>query len=713
MRDKRAVINEYTENSSDAYRIYGADSVLICNVACLDKTVDSFFVYSPASGEFAAAKSFRFEEPLVSLKAKVSAASSEIVENVISGLCNSFVIRTDDIDNGVLLAYLLFRGNNLDYLVSASGAKGLAGSYYEKIVSDTRRGRILIDYLSEFEKKGSIIITADKFDSSLNALCSCSDIGSIVVVSSLSDVEPSVPVLDVRNIEGRILPHDNDSFKKMFLETIRQHNIADQRIYAYILNNIDSTDKLTTVMEIAKHIRRIETADEDYGTSILHNAIYSSGRASCGVIAHGGGAYRNGLNDCVDIVRFLVSRGLRYKSHSPNEDIGGMPSELYDSYNLGIMFRTLMEAGYYISNQTIFEFVGSFIMFAQSNDSLTPIDDSHGSSYWKRLDKVRCEQFDTMSPYIPDEVFSMRYKDGETLLILVAKHFDNLPKLFKKILARTKDIDALDEEGCSALHYIGDLERWDALVAAGADTDIKDREGKIPKLNFDRIELSKLLSKSEYSETDLVYAERMLFALIDDSYTSMATYENEDMILSLLDVVRPEAKSWKGGTFLMEMIVQEGYFPEIYDKMLAIGVDINAVDNSGNNTLRVAVLSPECTLAKIRYLIEHGADESPNRYRGTVATIAAGLFHIESQEWNALWELSDKSIFTYHNDDVMSPIMVALHYLNMEAIRFLFCHDAVPVDEIEKIKDKIGRIKSKTTKVEVLEYFHDYRKRIS
>lgn len=711
MREKKAIINEYTEDNNDVYRIYGSDSVLICNVVCLDKTVDSFFVYSHDLGKLVAAKSFRFKKPLVSMKANVSAADNEILENVLAGLYNSFVIQTDDIDNGLLLAYLLFRGVDLDYLVSASEARGLAGCYYEKIINDTRRGRILIDYLSEFEKKGSAIITAEKFDSSLNALCSCRDIRSIVVVSSVSDITPSVPVIDVRNTEGKILPHDNDCFKKMLIDVLREHDITDERIYAYLLNNTDSTDRLETVIDIAKLISGIETADEKYGTEILHNAVSSSGGSSCGVIAHGGGAYRNGMNDSVDIVRYLVLCGLRYKSDSPYEDIGGMSSELYDSYNLGIMFRTLMEAGYYVSSQSLFEFIGNFIMFAQSNDSLTPIDDSHCPSYWKRLDNVRCEQFDTMSPYIPDEIFSMRYKDGKSLLILAAKHLDNLPKLFKRILSRTKDIEALDEEGCSALHYIGDLERWDALVSAGADTDIKDKEGKIPKLNFDRTELSKLLLKSEYSETDLKFAERMLFAVIDDSYSSMSTYANEDMILSLLDIVRSDARSWKGGTFLMEMIVQEGFFPEIYDKMLASGIDINAIDNNGNNTLRNAVLSPECTLAKMRYLIEHGADESPDRHKGTIATIAAGLFHIESPEWNALWELSDKSIFTYHNDDVMSPIMVALHYLNMEAIRFLFSHDAVPYDEIAEIANKIDKIKSKETKVEVLEYFVEYKKR--
>lgn len=712
MKDKRTIVKENVKQRNIVYSTCSADSVLLCNVDSFNNVMNSFFIYSPSSGELSAVRVLDWKNPILVFRAKVSAESEEIIENIAGGMYGSFAIRADDADNGLLFAYLLFQDNSLDYLVSSSSAKGLAGCKGEKVIEDRRRGQILIDYLAEFEKKGSIVISADKFESSLQALCSCPDIRSIAVVPSDTGIDSSIPVLDIREAEGQVLQHDNDFFGKMFLDCLERHNLkVDKRVYVYLLNNIDQTDKLETVRNIAERIRNLKAADDEYGTSILYNAIRLSSDNHCGVIASGGGAHADVQDDSIAIIRYLVSRGLSYKAEYPYDDIEGMASEMYDSFNLGIMFRTLIEAGYHVADETIYEFLDNFISFAQSNGCLTPIDDSHGSSYWQRLDRIRCEQFDTISPYIPDEVFSMRDSEGSSLLISAAQHLGNLPKLFKKILSRTKDVDALDEDGCSALHYIGDLERWDALVAAGADTDIKDREGKIPKLNFDMAELTKLLSKTEYSESDRDYAERMLFYVIDDSYSSEATYQHKDIILSLLDVVRPEARTWKGGTFLMEMIVQEGYFPEIYDKMLAIGVDINAVDNSGNNTLRIAVLSPECTLAKIRYLIGHGVDETPDMYKGTVATIAAGLFHIKSPEWNALWELSDKSIFTYHNEEVMSPIMVALHYMNMDAIRFLFSHDAVPSDEIVKIEEKVGKIKSKTTKIEVLKNFIEYKTR--
>ena len=169
----------------------------------------------------------------------------------------------------------------------------------------------------------------------------------------------------------------------------------------------------------------------------------------------------------------------------------------------------------------------------------------------------------------------------------------------------------------------------------------------------------------------------------------------------------------------MAIIVQEGFFPEIYDKMLSIGIDINA-ETGGENVLRLAVLSPECTAAKIRYLIGHGADGSALvPWRGTVASIAAALFHFESIEWNALWEYPDKTIFTYTHKaeskgdaDVSSPLMIALEYQNIEAVRFLISCDAIVPDELDCIEDVIQRMKSRTVKAEAESLIAGYMARI-
>ena len=91
--------------------------------------------------------------------------------------------------------------------------------------------------------------------------------------------------------------------------------------------------------------------------------------------------------------------------------------------------------------------------------------------------------------------------------------------------------------------------------------------------------------------------------------------------------------------------------------------------------------------------------------------MAAGLFHIGSVEWNAMWAAADKSIFIYRTDKAMSPLMIALRYQNMEAIRFLFSHDAVLEDELDMIAEAIGKIKAATVRNEAYSYLESYKER--
>ena len=143
------------------------------------------------------------------------------------------------------------------------------------------------------------------------------------------------------------------------------------------------------------------------------------------------------------------------------------------------------------------------------------------------------------------------------------------------------------------------------------DVNIKDNDGEIPSLGFDKDKLEKLLRKDEFSDSDRSFAERMLFSILENCYSADRTYEAMDTISALLGIIRPAARdNGSGNTPLMSIIIQEGIFPELYDQILSIGVDINAVDRNGETALQLVILSPECTAAKIRYLIDHGADPS-------------------------------------------------------------------------------------------------------
>lgn len=700
--------DRWSSDKTCRYEAYGDDSSLVCFIND-DKAIKSFRAYSEKTGEFIAVDA--------SCGSLVSARciSSVPAEPIMKSNFRSMVIYSDELKSAVALAYVLLNEIHPDYFVSLDGteANPEIAEYFENTVTDSDKGRILAEYLAAFEPKSTLIVTAEDLSKTLVSLLMSDKLRCIVILPrSCRQHMVGIPKLAIESIEVSISDNNNDEFKKLFLSTVDSFGIKiDDFAYAYLLNDINPTDTLDTVRKVAGRVRSLESVEEEYGTRILHNAVCCHDGCYTGGVAQCGAAYKKSTNDCIEIVRYLVSIGLRY-GKAGRDDLADMGYDLYDSYKLGNIFRTMMEAGYYTTLEDLQAFVGNFISNAESNDHLTPIDDSHNPSYFQRLDKIRCEQFEEISPYLPDEIFLLRYTDGATLLTMAARRLENLPKLFKLILKRSPNVDAVDEDGCTALHYVGDLEKWDALIAAGASTDIKDKKGRIPAIGFDRDELQKLLDKKEYSDSDREYAERMLFSVIDDCYRAENVYDNEDIIMSLLDIIKPTAvRKWDGYTPLMAIIVQPGYFPEIYDKMLSIGIDINAMDNGGNNTLYVAVLSPECTTAKIRYLIKHGANGEGHNYKGSVATVAAGLFHIESPDWNALWELCDKSIFTYKNDEANSPIMVALYYQNMDAVRFLFNHDAVPEDEIDEVDEMIMGIRSKAIRIEALEYFSAYKSR--
>ena len=704
---------QYSVEEETLYEAYGNETMLICYISedYEESTINGFAGYSEETGILSLVDSSKIF--LVSIEAEISTG---VTDKILKRKFDNLVIYTDSPFETAIFACTLLGNKKPDYFISMNDIElhQEFTHHFNEIVTDKDKGKILCRYLSAFSKECTVLIVADDITEEVSALLYTDEINCIVIVPATAKIGVlGVPKMLVKGISATVEEEDNDIFKKAFLKTIDTLDIkVDDFIYAYLLNNIDPTDTLQTVRTVCKRVHNLKSLEEKYGTSILMNAANCRDYCYTGCIAQGGAAYKNSINDCLDIIRYLVSIGMRY-SKSNIYDISSMAIDLYDSYKLGMIFKTMMEAGYSASDEDIRSFVANFITRASNNDHLTPIDDSHSPSYFQRLDKIRCEQLQTMLPYIPENVFSMRDADGKTLLIIAAENLDSFSGLFRMILHHTPDVNVIDEDGRSALHYAGDLEKWDALVAVGADMNIKDVEGKLPSLDFDNEELDKLLARKEYTDSDRAYAERMLFLLLNDCYSAEIIYEKKELIMSLLEIIRPTAmRTWDGYTPLMDIMVQEGYFPDIYDKMLSIGIDINAQDSSGNNALRIAVLSPECTTAKIRYLIEHGADETPHKYMGTVATIAAGLFHIKSTEWEALWELSDKSLFTYHDDEAESPIMVALRYQNMEAVRFLFNHDTVPTEELKMIEERIKGIKTESTRVECMELFSAYSKRV-
>ena len=689
------------DNGTDMIRngnktiILQRDGGCIIALAVDGSSVSSVLVYSEKTSMLTGVGTIKGMD--IALEARISSSS---LEKILTGKSRAYVMNTDDSASSMILGAML-SCNDHRYIISTGRIPGVLNGEGE-IVEGMKKAFVMTDYLALFGKDACVIVSGLN-PLGLRDLLSNSSIRCIAIVSEgcssgclASCLPRDTALIDIISIDTELYAHDNSVSRMKILNIIDSCGIrADRKILAYLLNDIDDTDSLETVREISeKHMNcsRLYGIDSLYGTEILRNAISQQA--------------------CIYIIRYLVRMGFRYNPHPSDEhDISRMVLELYSSPELGKIFAVMMEQGYSVSAEEIFAFMDNLISWAKLNgEYLTLIEDSHTPSYYMRLDEIRCMQFRYISPYIADSVFYMRDACGNSLLHIAARELEYFPRFFSMILERSAEvINAKNEDGFVPLHYITDSARWDAIIAAGADTGIRDPGGSIPKLHVRKEAVDELLSKRNPAESDRILAERMLFHILDDCYGADKTYEYMDRIMRLLDIISAEARQEDTGyTPLMAIIIQEGYFPEIYDKMLSIGININARCDDGNNALRLAVLSPECTAAKIRYLIDHGADASVcTLLRGTIANIAASLFHIRSEEWNAMWLYEDKSIFTYSDERTESPLMIAIRHQNMDAISFLMSHGAALHENKAELLDRIRKLRSNKLRTDVSGFFLD------
>ena len=607
-------------------------------------------------------------------------------ERLLSSDFKSLVIRSSDVPSSLLLGYFLLDREIREGVYIVSSAGDILPSFISEsrmVVSEERKRRVLLEYLSLFDVGSTVLCSGCEGTELLNMLES-GNVHSVAVISKgevVDNLPESALLIDADSFSVETCGHDNDLFKKRFLSLSDGFGEKIGKMYyAYLLNDIDGTDKLDTVTAIIREKigHRLLDLEMECGTEILRNALQNSP-------AGDGTEYW-------EIVKFLVGLGLKYTA---NTSFGGdgtkMAYDLYDGGNIGKAYVVLKEQGYHISIEDEFEFLSNFIALANCNDSVVALDDSTGKSYNQRLDDARTREFQAMSVYIPDDVFSARDSEGFSLLHVAAKELKDLPKLFSVVLSRSAGVNVKDEDGCTPLHYVSDLERWNQLIQKGADPLIADGEGKYPKLEVTDEYVNAFLSRESFGENEKAYASRLLFSLIDDSYDPSVMCNRIPLMEKLLYVVDPDERECHSGyTFLMSALVQPGYFPDLYEKMLGRGVDVNARTSTGENALFVTVLSPECTAVKIRFLLSHGVDASLSiKGRGSVANVASTLFHFRSEEWNALWQCGDKSIFTYGEGKVRSPLYIALEHRNMPAIKFLLKHGAVRGDEAVEIREML------------------------
>ncbi|CAI7632375.1 unnamed protein product [Penicillium pancosmium] len=215
--------------------------------------------------------------------------------------------------------------------------------------------------------------------------------------------------------------------------------------------------------------------------------------------------------------------------------------------------------------------------------------------------------------------------DGRTPLHCRSEQNNNTPML--PFLQFKPDLDAVDSEGNTALHYsvsspllVKTSTHIDDLLAAGANPNIKNRKGDTPlhKIHSSEEFVLKLSLAGADIEARNNKGQTPLFAYAGKS--KMAS--NASVFQCLIDSgARTDTSDFEGRTLLYQCI----NYPERFDYLLSLGLDPMATDYQNNSLLFEAL---DCSdiidlgagpVNTIKRLIHLGLDiDQPNNFGRTV-----------------------------------------------------------------------------------------------
>ncbi|MBO8443054.1 MAG: hypothetical protein IAC42_04770 [Spirochaetes bacterium] len=391
-------------------------------------------------------------------------------------------------------------------------------------------------------------------------------------------------------------------------------------------------------------------------------------------------------------LRFSVVQNLRLFVYEPA--LERVVQDLFDSPQLARVLSAVLSSGYRTSVEDLFSLMDSFIDWSVHFDHLVPIGSSD-----EVLDEVRCRQFDTLLPFLPEDVFSFRDCCGDTLLSLASGHLGRhrvLEGLFRKILDKSPDVNFINEDGHTALDCASDGAFIAALLERGAIHGPGPDERK----------------SSSPAGSRLGDCDRKLFSLIDDCGWNMheeCFCELADFLDRNGDRLDRNAVSEDGTTVFMSLMWGDFYRPELYDVFLTLGYDVNSIDADGENAFFSAVRCPDCHLDHVGWLLDHGADwRLVNAWGETIFHQAARLFHCKEETWHRFDFIRDKDIFLARDCKGHSPLHIAFEYMNMPAISYLMENGCVAEDELEWIREQARKIRGRALKETLICLFHSY-----
>lgn len=489
------------------------------------------------------------------------------------------------------------------------------------------------------------------------------------------------------------------------------HEASSASIFSFIMKAVrkekmslpkDFVEKLLSTVTPDESLEDMKTLTEaGGGISVTSRQLYNVGWRKCRSLLDI--AAEEAMND--DVLEYLIRNGCLF---SDSSSLFWLASELYDTMDFSRVLVAALKAGYCFSLSELFDGIESFISFSANFDYLLGRDyiathDTDSDQCCVDLDQVRCRQFAQMSPYLPDELFSFRDCNGDTLLSIAANElgrFRVLENLFRMILDRTPDVNFMNESGLTALDAAADGSFIQMLKLRGAVSGVPVDYG------FNKAEAR-----------DLYYmpskADHKLFSMIIGSASDKSAAIRLVQEPETRETLCTKAIDRNGLTVFMNLMGSTDPFnPELCDALLSAGYDVNQTGINGENALFSAVYSPDDTCEKMEYLIHAKANAMQiNRFGETVLHKAAKLFHMRKTEWDLLMDicaLADDSLFTHRDCDGKTPVMVAFDFMHMDAVNALMLHGHVLPEDLDYIKEKASVIAALQLREKLSSLFRPY-----
>ena len=248
--------------------------------------------------------------------------------------------------------------------------------------------------------------------------------------------------------------------------------------------------------------------------------------------------------------------------------------------------------------------------------------------------------------YLVEQGADVNAKDNEESSVLHEAAFSRNLELVKYLVEQGADINAKDDEGSSILHraaHSGSLELVQWLIQQGFDVNTKRNDGHsiLHEAVFSRnLELVQWLVEQG---ADINAKTDIGISVLHVAAATCSLKMVQWLVEHGADV---KAKDNYGRTVLHTAVywMPYGSSKDLFEWLINQGVDVNAVTSNGETALSIACNGYD-DLDFVRFLVERGADDNPNRNKTFIPF------------WFELWKLRT-DVKNPFNDPVIRYLML-------------------------------------------------------